>query len=233
MFRSVRDFQFRSYLSAHLCMSRSRKCRVLINTESRKPLKYDPMYLMDYFRICLLLDDNRLYSDCLGASITCLCVALSLSNSAVAVQHVWSFGWIGCLVACIIFRCSPDSRSRADSAKLPGTARDRANFGGLAEVLPKICPKLATTLRLHYPPRGSGPRADAAKLLGTEICVSVVLLSFLSKYVHILSFSKLKMIPSLEAWKIGGCPTSLTGAFSSSTALAAWFRPSCFSLTAG
>ena len=65
-------------------------------------------------------DENRLYYVCLGVSMTCLSVALSLSNSAVAVKHVWNFGWLGCLVAFIICCCSPDSRTRADAAKLVG-----------------------------------------------------------------------------------------------------------------
>ena len=56
----------------------------------------------------------------LGVSMTRLSVALSLSNSAVKVKHVWNFGWLGCLVAFIICCCSPDSRTRADAAKLVG-----------------------------------------------------------------------------------------------------------------
>ena len=66
-------------------------------------------------------DENRLYYVCLGVSMTCLSVAVAVTAvSAVAVKHVWIFGWLGCLVAFIICCCSPDSRTRADAAKLVG-----------------------------------------------------------------------------------------------------------------
>ena len=66
-------------------------------------------------------DENRLYRVCLGVSMTCLSVAVAVTAvSAVAVKHVWIFGWLGCLVAFIVCRCSPDSRTRADAAKLVG-----------------------------------------------------------------------------------------------------------------
>ena len=65
-------------------------------------------------------DKSRLSLVCLGVSMLCLWVALLLSNVVFQVKHAWNFGWLGSLIAFIICRFSPDSRTRADAEKVFG-----------------------------------------------------------------------------------------------------------------
>ena len=50
----------------------------------------------------------------------CLGVSLCLTNSVNKIKHAWNLGWLGCVVALAIFCVSPNSRTRADAAKVFG-----------------------------------------------------------------------------------------------------------------
>ena len=58
-----------------------------------------------------------------GVSIACTSLALLMNNPAAGTlvfKHTWTLGWIGFLCALLTFWMGPDSRARADAAKLVG-----------------------------------------------------------------------------------------------------------------
>lgn len=60
-----------------------------------------------------------------GVSIACTSLALLMNNPAAGTlvfKHTWTLGWIGFLCALLTFWMGPDSRARADAAKLCGFA---------------------------------------------------------------------------------------------------------------